>query len=95
MLVLNSNLIILVLFKKIRGSFMKLFQLSLLVCCSLLVSAEEKIDESLLLFRERCSACHLDSGHGLKDLNVASIAGLPRWYVTQQVRHFRDGRREV
>ena len=26
-------------------------------------------------------------------MNVASIAGLPRWYVTQQLRHFRDGKR--
>ena len=72
---------------------MKLFGLIILTYFSVLVYGEEKIDESLLLFRERCSACHLDSGHGLKALNVASIAGLPRWYVTQQVRHFRDGKR--
>jgi cytochrome c553 len=70
---------------------MKSIGIVIFFCFSILVFGEDKIDESLLLFRERCSACHLDSGHGLKALNVASIAGLPRWYVTQQVRHFRDG----
>ena len=72
-----------------------MFKLSLLglLMTSLTLVAEVKMDESLLLFRERCSACHLDSGQGLESLNVASIAGLPRWYVTSQVRSFRDGKR--
>jgi len=78
---------------KIRGQFMKFFHLIILICFSVLVYGEEMIDESLLLFRVNCSACHLDSGHGVKALNVASIAGLPRWYVSKQVRHFRDGKR--
>jgi len=49
--------------------------------------------EAKQLFKENCTACHLEDGYGLKSMNVASIAGLPRWYVTQQLRHFRDGKR--
>ncbi|MDD7983384.1 c-type cytochrome [Lentisphaera marina] len=50
-------------------------------------------EQAELIFKDRCTACHLDDGHGLKSMKVASIAGLPRWYVAQQLRHFRDGKR--
>jgi cytochrome c oxidase subunit 2 len=60
----------------------------------LIFAVENSISkEAKYLFKEHCSACHLDNGYGLKSMNVASIAGLPRWYVTQQLRHFRDGKR--
>ena len=58
------------------------------------LSAESTVAEQAeQIFKERCTACHLDDGHGLKSMKVASIAGLPRWYVAQQLRHFRDGKR--
>ncbi|WDE96657.1 c-type cytochrome [Lentisphaera profundi] len=64
------------------------------IVATLTVEAESTVAEQAnLLFRERCTACHLDDGYGLKSMKVASIAGLPRWYVTQQLRHFRDGKR--
>jgi cytochrome c553 len=61
---------------------------------SVVLLAESSVAEQAeLIFKDRCTACHLDDGHGLKSMKVASIAGLPRWYVAQQLRHFRDGKR--
>ena len=50
-------------------------------------------DIGFTTFRDNCSACHLDSGHGNPSLKVPSIAGLPRWYVSDQLRKFRYGKR--
>ena len=38
-------------------------------------------------------ACHLESGKGIRELNVPSIAGLPRWYVSAELRKFRGNER--
>ncbi|MGK0237632.1 MAG: cytochrome c553 [Candidatus Pelagisphaera sp.] len=38
-------------------------------------------------------ACHLQSGMGIREMNAPSIAGLPRWYVTDQLRKFRRDQR--
>lgn len=51
------------------------------------------IDPAIAIFRDNCSACHLDTGHGNLSLKVPSIAGLPRWYVSDQIRKFRYGQR--
>ena len=70
------------------------FLLLLTTVLSSYLSAESTVtQEAKQLFKENCTACHLEDGYGLKSMNVASIAGLPRWYVTQQLRHFRDGKR--
>ena len=57
----------------------------------LTVCSEEDI--GFTTFRDNCSACHLDSGHGNASLKVPAIAGLPRWYVSDQLRKFRYGKR--
>lgn len=41
------------------------------------------------IYRDNCMECHLESGKGIVGLGVPSIAGLPRWYVTDQLREFR------
>jgi cytochrome c553 len=50
-------------------------------------------DPAVAVFRDNCSACHLDSGIGNASLKVPAIAGLPRWYVSDQLRKFRYGTR--
>ncbi|EDM28850.1 cytochrome c, class I [Lentisphaera araneosa HTCC2155] len=73
---------------------MKKFMVLSACLLSGVLSAESTVAEQAeQIFKERCTACHLDDGHGLKSMKVASIAGLPRWYVAQQLRHFRDGKR--
>jgi cytochrome c553 len=69
---------------------MKLF-LTLLFILSYSLFAD--VDPAIAIFRDNCSACHLDTGHGNLSLKVPSIAGLPRWYVSDQIRKFRNGQR--
>lgn len=40
-----------------------------------------------------CAPCHGDLGEGNPALGAPSIAGLPTWYVTEQLRRFKDGLR--
>lgn len=65
--------------------------LGLLVTFSINILAVD--DPSIAVYRDTCSACHLDTGFGNPSLKVPSIAGLPRWYVTDQLRKFRFGER--
>lgn len=41
-------------------------------------------------FREVCATCHGTRGEGNFDLKAPSIASLPSWYVTTQLRKFRE-----
>ena len=50
-------------------------------------------DLGFVVFRDHCIACHLQSGHGIQAMGAPSIAGLPRWYVTDQLRKFRRNER--
>lgn len=50
-------------------------------------------DPGLVVFRDRCMACHLQTGMGIREMNAPSIAGLPRWYVADQLRKFRRDQR--
>ncbi len=40
-----------------------------------------------------CSACHGPEGHGNRELLAPAIAGLPEWYVVNQLRKFKNGGR--
>lgn len=40
-----------------------------------------------------CRACHGPQGHGNRELMAPSIAGLPEWYVVNQLKKFRNGGR--
>lgn len=63
-----------------------------LISASSLTSAASE-DLGFVVFRDRCMACHLQTGMGIKEMNAPSIAGLPRWYVTDQLRKFRRDQR--
>jgi hypothetical protein len=45
------------------------------------------------VFATTCVACHGPQGQGNEQLKAPSIAGRPAWYVLQQLKNFRIGRR--
>lgn len=47
------------------------------------------------LFTASCATCHGEKGEGKVELFSPSIAGLPWWYVENQMKQFRDGHRGV
>lgn len=49
--------------------------------------------EGATLFQNVCAQCHGAKGEGREDLKTPSIAALPSWYVTTQLKNFHDGRR--
>lgn len=42
-------------------------------------------------FARVCAACHGEKGEGKRELNSPSIAGLPEWYLHEQVEKFQNG----
>ncbi len=38
-----------------------------------------------------CAACHGAQGEGNQMMNGPRLAGLPEWYITRQIEHFRSG----
>ena len=40
-----------------------------------------------------CAVCHGGAGEGKEEQNSPSIAGLPAWYMEEQMNKFRDGTR--
>ncbi len=46
-----------------------------------------------LLYQSVCVQCHGPQGQGNEQLKAPAIAGMPAWYVTQQLHNFREGRR--
>ena len=64
--------------------------------CGSVTLADElsiKEDPGFEVFRDQCMACHLQTGLDIEAMNAPSIAGLPRWYVTDQLRKFRSDQR--
>jgi cytochrome c553 len=58
------------------------------------IQAKEERDHKLAIqLFQLCSACHGPQGHGNRELMAPSIAGLPEWYVVNQLRKFRNGGR--
>lgn len=47
------------------------------------------------IYERTCLACHGPSGEGKAELQAPSIAGLPDWYVREQMRKFREGQRGI
>jgi cytochrome c553 len=43
------------------------------------------------IFSNNCAQCHGNDGEGTPSIGAPAIAGLPEWYVLQQVNNFRDG----
>lgn len=63
---------------------------SLLVFTSSIMAEDDK---GKLAFDEVCRACHQLNGHGIEEMKAPAIAGLPRWYVSHQLRQFSSGQR--
>ena len=42
---------------------------------------------------DTCSPCHGDVGQGNQELGAPAIAGLPQWYIENQLRNFEAGYR--
>lgn len=42
---------------------------------------------------ESCAACHGDDGQGKREVGAPNIAGLPSWYIQNQLRKFQIGHR--
>ena len=38
-----------------------------------------------------CAACHGASGEGNQAMNAPRLAGLPAWYITRQIHHYKQG----
>ena len=45
------------------------------------------------IFTTVCAVCHGENGQGKLELHSPSIAGLPSWYVIEQIEKFRTGYR--
>ncbi|MCC7405342.1 MAG: cytochrome c [Bdellovibrionales bacterium] len=56
------------------------------------VSALAAPDRGQSLFK-LCAACHGAQGEGRQNLLAPAIAGLPQWYLENQLNKFRDGSR--
>ena len=48
-------------------------------------------DHGAMLFTNYCAPCHGEAGQGKANLSAPSIAGLPQYYVTEQLHKFRNG----
>ena len=60
----------------------------LVIICGYLVLAggfPTKASPRFEVFRDRCMACHLETGIDIQAMNAPTIAGLPIWYVTDQL----------
>ena len=40
-----------------------------------------------------CTSCHGPGGHGSEQFKAPALAGLPDWYIAEQLKRFADGRR--
>jgi cytochrome c553 len=59
-----------------------------------LATAEKDYDHQLgVQLFQLCSACHGPEGHGKRELLAPSIAGLPEWYLQNQLTNFKTGKR--
>ncbi len=66
---------------------------SLSLCIQTLTYGEDKTNIRGKQLFAMCSSCHGQNGHGNHDLLSPSIAGLPEWYLINQLRKFRSGKR--
>lgn len=51
------------------------------------------IERGEFLFRNYCSPCHLEAATGDHDIGAPAIAGLPEWYLKEQLGKYRTGLR--
>jgi cytochrome c553 len=49
--------------------------------------------ETVHFWSNECAACHGQKGEGIEEAKAPAIAGLPDWYVLEQIAKFRRGLR--
>jgi len=54
---------------------------------------EERVFEAEHFWRNECASCHGQQGEGVDELRSPALAGLPDYYVMDQIRKFRHGLR--
>lgn len=67
-----------------------LYALLLALACT---AAEAQDAEAGRRLYGPCSTCHGTAGEGNQSVGAPRIAGMPEWYVAQQLRNFRGRRR--
>jgi cytochrome c553 len=55
------------------------------------VAPAATVDHGDFLFRNNCAPCHGNAAEGKAPVAAPSLAGLPSWYVTEQLHKFRGG----
>jgi cytochrome c oxidase subunit 2 len=48
-------------------------------------------NKSAALYQSTCAMCHGDSGDGVWTVNAPQLTGLEGWYLSSQIKNFRDG----
>lgn len=77
---------------QLRLSRSVLCAVSVLIMLTLVVSVKALAsDTGKQVFNDICRACHQKTGHGIEAMKAPAIAGLPRWYVSHQIRQFKSG----
>ncbi|MCB0386099.1 MAG: c-type cytochrome, partial [Bdellovibrionales bacterium] len=66
--------------------------LALVGCLIYQPEAKATPDRGQSLFK-LCIACHGNTGEGRQNLKAPAIAGLPEWYLVNQLNKFKDGGR--
>lgn len=49
------------------------------------------VERGQVLYSNYCAQCHKAEGGGQESVGAPSIAGLPEWYVRQQLHNFQQG----
>jgi cbb3-type cytochrome c oxidase subunit III len=63
----------------------------LAVTCSSIVAAE--VSEPQSVYQAKCSACHGTAAQGNSSMGAPGLAGQTAFYLAEQLRQFREGRR--
>jgi cytochrome c553 len=71
-------------------SFVLLFPLALLSLRSAQAGADA---DTVHFWSNECASCHGQNGEGIEEAKAPAIAGLPDWYVLEQIAKFRQGLR--
>lgn len=72
-----------------------LTSIALLVAASLWTGCapapEPTPERGAVMFSNYCAQCHGANGQGQESIGAPAIAGLPQWYVLEQLHKFRQG----
>lgn len=70
-----------------------IFMSSMLLFAPALKAKDAHNGKLAIQLYQLCTACHGPQGHGNRELMAPAIAGLPEWYLINQLRKFKTGAR--